>query len=142
MHDDLDIMYAEDDDEDYSLFLEAVSENGFSLNIHRVHDGQELVDYFSQKNRNLPNWQSPRLIISDLNMPRKNGHQALKEIREESLPSKIPIIIYSNSKSIDEVNLSYDLGVNSFIQKPLSYQGRLACVRCIHNFWFKTAIFP
>ena len=90
----LDILYVEDDGEDFSLFLDAVRENGFLLNIQRVNDGQELVDFFS------------------------------------------------NSKSPEEVQLSYDLGVNSFIQKPLSYQEHLQCIKNIHSFWFQTAQLP
>ena len=90
----LDILYAEDDGEDFSLFLDAVRENGLLLNIQRVNDGQELVDFFS------------------------------------------------NSKSPEEVQLSYDLGVNSFIQKPLSYQEHLQCIKNIHSFWFQTAQLP
>jgi len=133
----LDILYAEDDGEDFSLFLDAVRENGFSFNIQRVNDGQELVDFFSKKTSRLP-----KLIISDLNMPKKNGFEAVREIRRKSLLSKIPIIIFSNSKSPEEVRLSYDLGVNSFIQKPLSYQEHLQCIKNIHSFWFQTAQLP
>ena len=133
----LDILYAEDDGEDFSLFLDAVQENGFSYNIHRVNDGQELVDFFSEETSKLP-----KLIISDLNMPKKNGLEAVREIRRKSLLFKIPIIIFSNSKSPEEVRLSYDLGVNSFIQKPLSYQEHLQCIKNIHNFWFQTAQLP
>ena len=133
----LDILYAEDDGEDFSLFLDAVRENGFSFNIQRVNDGQELVDFFSETTSKLP-----KLIISDLNMPKKNGLEAVREIRRKSLLFKIPIIIFSNSKSPEEVRLSYDLGVNSFIQKPLSYQEHLQCIKNIHNFWFQTAQLP
>jgi CheY-like chemotaxis protein len=134
----LDILYAEYDGEDFSLFLEAVQENGFSSNIQRVNDGQELVDFFiSEETSNLP-----KLIISDLNMPKKNGLEAVREIRKKSLLSRIPIIIFSDSKCIEEVQLSYDLGVNSFIQKPLSYQEHLQCIKNIHNFWLQTAQLP
>jgi CheY-like chemotaxis protein len=134
----LDILYAEDDGEDFSLFVEAVRENGFSFNIQRVNDGQELVDFFSEETSK----KLPKLIISDLNMPKKNGLEAVREIRRKSLFSKIPIIIFSDSKSPEEVRLSYDLGVNSFIQKPLSYQEHLQCIKNIHNFWFQTVQLP
>ncbi len=133
----LDILYAEDCEEDFSFFLDASHENGFSLSIKRLNDGQELVDYFLQKNPVLP-----KLIISDLNMPRKNGFEAVREIREASLPIKIPIIIISHSATTENIRMSYDLGVNSFIQKPLSYQGHLDCVKNIHNFWFRVAQLP
>jgi CheY-like chemotaxis protein len=133
----LDILYAEDDGEDFSLFLDAVRENGFSFNIQRVNDGQELVDYFAETTPNLP-----KLIISDLNMPKKNGLEAVREIRRKSFLSRIPIIIFSSSKSPDEVRQSYDLGVNSFIQKPLSYQEHLQCIKNIHSFWFQATQLP
>jgi len=134
----LDILYAEDGGEDFSLFVEAVRENGFSFNIQRVNDGQELVDFFSEETSK----KLPKLIISDLNMPKKNGLEAVREIRRKSLLSKIPIIIFSDSKSPEEDQLSYDLGVNSFIQKPLSYQEHLQCIKNIHSFWFQTAQLP
>ena len=133
----LDILYAEDGGEDFSLFVEAVQENGFLFNIQRVNDGQELVDFFSENPSHLP-----KLIISDLNMPKKNGLEAVREIRRKSLLSKIPIIIFSDSKSPEEVQLSYDLGVNSLMQKPLSYQEHLQCIKNIHNFWLQTAQLP
>ena len=75
-------------------------------------------------------------------MPKKNGLEAVREIRGKSFLSKIPIIIFSNSKSPEEVQLSYDLGVNSFIQKPLSYKEHLQCIKNIHNFWFQTVQLP
>ena len=75
-------------------------------------------------------------------MPKKNGLEAVREIRRKSLPSKISIIIFSNSKSPEEVQLSYDLGVNSFIQKPLSYQEHLQGIKNIDSFWFQTAQLP
>ena len=134
---ELDILYAEDDGEDFSLFLDAVRENGFSFNIQRVNDGQELVDFFAETTPELP-----KLIISDLNMPRKNGLEAVREIRRNSFLPRIPIIIFSNSKSTAEVQQSYDLGVNSFIQKPLSYREHLQCIKNIHSFWFQTTQLP
>jgi CheY-like chemotaxis protein len=133
----LDILYAEDCEEDFSLFLDAFHENGFSLSVKRVNNGQELVDYFLQENPLLP-----KLIISDLNMPRKNGFEAVREIRGASLLIKTPIIIFSHSATTENIRMSYDLGVNSFIQKPLSYQGHLECVKNIHNFWFRLAQLP
>ena len=75
-------------------------------------------------------------------MPKKNGLEAVREIRRKSLSSKIPIIIFLNSKSPEEVQLSYDLGVNSFIQKPLSYQEHLRGIKHIHSFRFQTAQLP
>jgi CheY-like chemotaxis protein len=95
------------------------------------------VDFFAETTSELP-----KLIISDLNMPKKNGLEAAREIRRKSALSRIPIIIFSNSKSPEEVRLSYDLGVNSFIQKPLSYQEHLRCIKNIYNFWFQTAQLP
>jgi len=132
----LDILYAEDSEDDFSMFLDSVRENGLSFNIQRVNDGQELVDYFSKEIAPLP-----KLIICDLNMPRKNGFEAVREIREKPFLNKTPIIIFSNSQSNEDVKLSYDLGVNSFIQKPLSYQTHIECVKSIYNYWFK-AVFP
>ena len=75
-------------------------------------------------------------------MPKKNGLEAVREIRRKSLSSKIPIIIFLNSKSPEEVQLSYDLGVNSFIQKPLSYKEHLQGIKNIHSFWFQTVQLP
>jgi len=132
----LNILYAEDCEDDFSMFIESVEESGLSLTIHRVNDGQKLVDYFSGE-PSLPN-----LIISDLNMPGKNGFDAVREIRKKSLLVRIPIIIFSNSTSMSDVQQSYDLGVNSFIQKPLSYQEHLKCVKTLLNYWFQIVQLP
>jgi DNA-binding NarL/FixJ family response regulator len=75
-------------------------------------------------------------------MPKKNGLKATSEIRRKPLPFKILIIIFSDSKCPKEVQLSYDLGVNSFIQKPLSYQEHMQCIKDIHSFWFQIAQLP
>lgn len=129
----INILYAEDCEDDFSMFVESVEESGLPLTIQRVNDGQELVDYISQEIAPRPN-----LIITDLNMPRKNGFDAVREIRKKALFAGTPIIIFSNSTSTDDIQQSYDLGVNSFIQKPLSYQEHLKCVKTILNYWFKT----
>jgi two-component system, response regulator len=72
-------------------------------------------------------------------MPKKNGLEAISQIRRKQLSFKIPIIIFSDSKCPEEVQLSYDLGVISFAQKPLRYQEHLQCIKNIHSFWFQIA---
>ena len=127
-------MLAESDEDDYLLFLEAVRDSGRALAIKRVRDGQELVDFLLGPEKKL---NSPvKVIIVDIKMPRLNGIEAIAAIRLNSEIQKIPIIVFSSSCSPADIDLCYSLGVNSFHQKPISYEGLVQFVKTIRDNWF------
>ncbi|MBT7179758.1 MAG: response regulator [Nitrospina sp.] len=127
----LDILLAESDEDDYLLFLEAIRDSGQALAIKRVRDGQELVDFFLGPEKKL---NSPvKVIIVDIKMPRLSGIEAIAAIRLNSELQKIPIIVFSGSCSPVDIDLCYSLGVNSFHQKPISYEGWVQFVKTVRS---------
>lgn len=107
------IVLADDDESDRLLFLEAFRELKIKTIIHTVNDGRELMDYLSQKDTRLP-----QLLFLDLNMPRKNGLQCLKEIRENDNLKNISVAIYSTSASEKDIDETFLYGANVYIKKP------------------------
>ena len=106
-----------------------------SKQIVRVRDGQELVDYL----RNPPH---PDLILLDLNMPIKDGREALQEIKSNEWLRDIPVIVLTTSKSEEDVIHTYRLGVNSFIRKPARQKEFVEMIRSLSRYWFETVELP
>jgi CheY-like chemotaxis protein len=138
------ILMAEDDDDDYCLTRDAFQEAGVSVELRRVRDGEELMDYLRRRGeyRNLNGSSFPVLVLLDLNMPKKDGREALKEIREDPKLKGIPIVILTTSKASEDVLYSYDLGVNSFIRKPSSFEGLVGVVKAFKKYWIETVKVP
>ena len=133
------LMADDDEDEDDCLLMrEAVHEVFRSDGFHCVRDGQELMDYLFRRGiyTDTKTFPRPDLILLDLNMPVKDGLQALEEIKEHPLLKAIPILIYSTSKDQEEIELCYKLGANSYITKPMSFEHLVKVVRCLNDYWF------
>ena len=136
-------MIAEDDEDDYMLAIEALKEAGVN-NIIWVKDGEELMDLLKRggpENEGMPKIQ-PRLILLDLNMPKKDGREALREIKGNLNLRKIPVVIWTTSKAEIDITNSYDLGVNSFIQKPVRFSEFVQAIRVFSHYWFNTVSIP
>lgn len=142
---DVPIVIAEDDEDDYMLTLEALSEAGITSTVTWVKDGEELMEY-------LHDWEEgtcqeegktrPGLILLDLNMPRKDGREALQEIKANQGLRKIPVVVLSTSKSESDIDHSYELGVNSFIQKPVRFNEFVEMVSVLSKYWFSVVQLP
>jgi CheY-like chemotaxis protein len=132
------LLMADDDEDDCLLMREAVREVFQSDHFHCVGDGQELMDYLFRRGiyTDHETYPLPDLILLDLNMPRKDGLQALEEIKEHPLLKAIPILIFSTSKEQKEIDLCYSLGANSYITKPVSFESLVKVVRCLSDYWF------
>src|SRR4051812_35757301 len=119
------ILMAEDDADDRMLTEEAFEESKLVNDLRFVEDGQELVDYLKRRGRYQDPCASPRpgIILLDLNMPRKDGRQALTEIKADPDLRNIPVIILTTSKAEEDVVRTYGLGANSYIQKPVTFAG-------------------
>src|SRR3954470_8408480 len=111
------ILYADDDLDDQLLVKEALAEARLLNDLRFVGDGEELLDYLHRRGVYADRSKSPRpgLILLDLNMPRKNGREALAEIKQNPDFRRIPIIVLTTSRAEEDIYRSYDLGVNSFI---------------------------
>ena len=138
------ILIAEDDAEDRMLTTEAMNESRLVNRIDFVEDGEELMDYFNNigKYSDSKNYPLPGLILLDLNMPRKDGREALREIKSSPHLKKIPVIILTTSKAEEDIIRTYDLGVNSFITKPVTFNGMVNVMQAIGKYWLEIVELP
>ncbi len=138
------ILLAEDDDEDLEMTLEALKESRLGNDIRVTRDGEELMDYLLHEGRfgNSSDSPVPGLILLDLNMPRKDGREALAEIKSNPKLRKIPVIVLTTSKTEEDIVRSYDLGVNSFITKPVTFAGLANAMKVLSRYWFEIVELP
>ena len=126
------------------LTTEAMNESRLVNRIDFVEDGEELMDYFNNigKYSDSKNYPLPGLILLDLNMPRKDGREALREIKSSPHLKKIPVIILTTSKAEEDIIRTYDLGVNSFITKPVTFNGMVNVMQAIGKYWLEIVELP
>jgi len=138
------ILMADDDQDDCLLVKEAFAENRLLNTLHFVEDGEALMDYLYHRGKfgEADLWPRPALILLDLNMPRKDGREALREIRADPTLRTIPVIVLTTSKEEKEVYRSYDLGANSFITKPVTFEGLVEIVKMLDKYWFDMVRLP
>jgi CheY-like chemotaxis protein len=138
------ILIAEDDEEDRMLIQEAFDESRLANDIRFVEDGEVLMDYLHQRGKFRAPGSAPRpgLILLDLNMPRKDGREALKEIKADPSLRRIPIVALTTSKAEEDVYRTYDLGVNSFISKPVKFGDLTQVVRTLGSYWLEIVELP
>jgi CheY-like chemotaxis protein len=134
-----------DDDADDRLFAkEAMEEARLANDLHFVEDGEELMDYLHHRGRfaDLNGAPRPGLILLDLNMPRKDGREALEEIKGDPDLRRIPIVVLTTSKAEEDIYRTYDLGVNSFITKPISFASMVEVMKTLKKYWFEIVELP
>jgi CheY-like chemotaxis protein len=138
------ILYADDDPEDRMLVKDAWEENRLANELHCVEDGEELMDYLHRRGKysTLEGSLLPGLILLDLNMPRKDGTEALREIKADPRLRSIPTVVLTTSKAEEDIVRAYDLGVNSFIVKPVTFPALLELMLAISKYWFEIVELP
>ena len=138
------ILYAEDDEEDRMLVEEAFEESRLGNELHFVEDGEELLDYLYRRGRyaELIDRPLPGLILLDLNMPRRDGRDALKEIKSHPDLRRIPVVALTTSNAEEDIDCTYDLGVNSFIRKPVTFDALVDMVKTLGRYWFEIVELP
>jgi CheY-like chemotaxis protein len=131
------LLMADDDEEDRLLARDALRESRLLNDLRFVEDGEELMDYLHQRGRYTDPERAPRpgLILLDLNMPRKDGREALAEIKADPSLKKIPVVIMTTSKSEEDIVRSYLDGANSFIVKPVTFEGLVEVMRAVGHYW-------
>lgn len=138
------ILIAEDDEDDYLLTIEALKEAGVDSQVKWVKDGEELMEYLeplgASTRKSCP--QFPSLILLDLNMPRKDGREVLEEIKKNATLRKIPVVVLTTSKAETDINHAYDLGVNSYIQKPVRFSEFVETIKVLSHYWFHIVKLP
>ncbi|WP_200892547.1 response regulator [Aliterella atlantica] len=138
------ILMADDDEDDCMLAQEALMESRLANDLHFVRDGEQLMDYLYRRGEYADRDVAPRpgLILLDLNMPKKDGREALKQIKADPELRQIPIVILTTSQAEADIHRSYDLGANSFITKPVTFSGLVEVMRTIGRYWFEIVELP
>ena len=136
------LLIADDDEDDREMTLEALKENFILNDVRFVEDGVELLDYLFRRGSYQDPASSPKpgLILLDLNMPRMDGREALQQIKTHPELRKIPVIILTTSQAEEDILRSYDLGVNCFITKPVSFRDFIEVTKSLGNYWFEIII--
>jgi CheY-like chemotaxis protein len=138
------ILIADDDADDRMMASEALEESRLANDLRFVEDGEELLDYLYHRGRFAGADASPRpgLILLDLNMPRKDGREALREIKSDPGLRSIPVVVLTTSKAEEDIYRTYDLGVNSFITKPVLFESLVEVMRTLGKYWFEIVELP
>jgi CheY-like chemotaxis protein len=138
------ILMADDDADDRDFARSAMEEGRLANELRFVEDGEELLDYLHRRGRYADPKDSPRpgLILLDLNMPRKDGREALREIKGDPALRHIPVVVLTTSKTEEDILRSYDLGANCFITKPVTFEGLVDVVRVLDKHWFQLVELP
>jgi CheY-like chemotaxis protein len=137
----IDILMAEDDPEDQMLVREAFEEAHLGNKLWTVDDGIELMQ-FLRREREYADVPRPGLILLDLNMPRKDGREALREIKGHPEFKHIPVVVLTTSSSEEDIIASYDLGVSTYVRKPVTFDRLVDVVRTLGHYWFEIAELP
>jgi len=133
------VLVADDDPDDRLLVREAWQENRLPHDLRFVSDGEALLDYLNRHGTHAAPGAAPRpdLVLLDLNMPRKDGREALREIKADPELRAIPIVVLTTSEADEDVFQVYDLGGNSFVVKPASFERLVEVVRLLNAYWFE-----
>ena len=138
------ILMADDDAEDCQLVRDALREAGQPHDLRFVRDGEELFDYLRHRGQyeHANGAPLPDLILLDFNMPRKDGREALREIKADPQLRRIPVVALTTSTAEDDIAFSYDIGVNSFITKPTTFRQWVRIIRILSKYWFEIVELP
>ena len=137
----IDILLVEDNPGDVRLTKEAFKEGKLKNNLHVVKDGVEAMA-FLQKEGKYTSASCPDLILLDLNLPKKDGREVLKEIKADENLRRIPVVILTTSKAEEDILKTYDLHANCYITKPVDMEQFIKIVKYIEEFWFTIVILP
>jgi CheY-like chemotaxis protein len=138
------ILMADDDADDRMMTKDAFEENHLGNDLRFVKDGVELMDYLKRRGQYTDPKMSPRpgLILLDLNMPKKDGREALGEIKQDPSLSSIPVVVLTTSKEEEDIHRSYQLHVNSYITKPVTFEALVGVVKALTKYWLEIVQLP
>lgn len=138
------ILMADDDADDRLLASDALAEARLNNELRFVEDGEELMDYLNRRGRWSAPGAAPRpgLILLDLNMPRKDGREALREIKAHPELRRIPVVVLTTSRTEEDVLRSYDLGASSFISKPVTFDGLVSAMKALGRYYIEIVELP
>ena len=138
------ILIADEDPDDRQLTREAFEENHLANDLRFVEDGEELLDYLYRRGKytNPESAPWPGIILLDLNMPRKDGREALEQIKQDPMFRGIRVVIMTTSKAEEDVVRSYNLSATSYITKPVTFERLVDVVRTLGKYWLEIVELP
>ena len=138
------ILMADDDEDDQLMARDAFETNRLHNVLYFVKDGIELMDYLRRQGNFSDPSTSPKpgLILLDLNMPLMDGREALKEIKSDPELRSIPVVVLTTSSAEEDIIKTYEYGVNSFITKPVTFQGLVEVIKQTGIYWFEIVELP
>ena len=138
------ILMADDDPDDRLLVQDALAESRADGSLRFVENGEELLDYLHRRAKYDSPGSAPRpgLILLDLNMPRKDGREVLRELKGDPDLRRIPVVVLTTSRADTDIGAIYELGANSFISKPFRFDALVNVMRALGQYWFKTVELP
>lgn len=138
------ILMADDDPDDRQMTMEAFEESRLANDLRFVEDGAQLMDYLFRRNQFADPAKSPRpgLILLDLNMPKKDGREALREIKADPRLRNIRVVVMTTSKAEEDIVRTYDLGAESYVTKPVTFTSLVEVVRTLGKYWLEIVELP
>jgi two-component system response regulator len=138
------ILMADDDPDDRQLTREAFAESHLANDLRFVEDGEELMDYLYRRGKYADPASSPRpsILLLDLNMPRKDGREALRDLKNDPQFRSIRVIVMTTSKAEEDIIRSYDLSAASYITKPVTFDGLLDVIKALGRYWLEIVELP
>lgn len=138
------ILMADDDEDDVLLTQKALQKGKLLNTLYSVRDGEELLDYLLHRGAytDAAAYPRPGIILLDLNMPKKDGREALREIKANPDVQDIPIVVFTTSKAEEDIYRSYKLGVNSFVTKPVTFDSLIEVMQALGKYWFEIVTLP
>jgi len=141
---EIEILIADDDAEDTMLIKDALKESRLKNGVQSVENGEELMLYLRNEGKysDKIKYPTPGIVLLDLNMPKKDGREALKEIKADKNLRTIPIVVLTTSKAEEDILKTYNLGVSSFITKPVKFSTMVDVMRTLNKYWFEIVELP
>jgi CheY-like chemotaxis protein len=138
------ILMVDDDPDDFFLARDALRETGIPNDFELVVDGEELMDYLYRRGKflSLQNSPLPILILLDLNMPKKDGREALAEVKKDLDFCRIPIVVFTTSKEDKDISYCYELGASLYITKPSTFDALVEVMKKLGEYWLKVVMLP
>ena len=138
------ILLAEDDPDDSYLIGEALDESNLKHKLYIVENGEELLDYLYNRGKytDREEWPRPGLILLDLNMPRKDGREALGDIKSDPDLRRIPIVALTTSQAEEDIVSTYNWGISGYITKPMDFTALLEVMRSLGRYWLEVVKLP
>ena len=137
----VEVLLAEDNPGDVMLTKKALEQGKLANNLHVATDGVEALQFLRQEGE-YSDEPRPDLVLLDLNMPRKDGQDVLKELKDDPDLRRIPVVVLTSSESEEDIAKSYELNANAYLTKPVDFDGFIEIVNRMENFWFKVVKLP